>query len=377
MAARHWTCCAWLGLLALLGCGPAAAPGASGAAPTVARAAATSQPPAVSGAGAAQPARGAAEPTLLKVTDLQITSSAGNYLATELGYFAEEGIQLDYVRGNPADMVPALVSRQVDVGAGGISAGLFNAFARGVPIKVVADHGANLPNASAGGIALRKDLVESGAYRAPADLRGRVVAVSSVGSTGYISLDRFLQSGSLGIEDVEVATLPFPDMISAFENKVIDAASYQEPFTTIALDRGLIVRGPIGFEIIPYQQIGVLLFSERLLDDRPLGLRYMRAYVRGIRAYVKAMQERDPAAFAEVVPILIKYTTVKDRALFEKAIPSGLTPDAMPNVPSMIDQQEWYRQHGYLSQPVNIPDHVDLSFVEQAVRELGSARPQS
>ena len=376
MAARHWTCCALFGLLAITACGPSAAPTASGPAPTAARPAAGSAPPAAPSAAPAQPAPALAEPTVLKVTDLQITSSAGNYLATELGYFAEEGIQLDYVRGNPSDMVPALASRQVDVGAGGISAGLFNAFARGVPVKVVADHGANLPNASAGGITIRKDLVDSGAYRAPADLRGRVVAVSSVGSTGYISLDRFLQSGGLSIEDVEVATLPFPDIVSAFENKAIDAASFQEPFTTIALDRGLIVRGPIGFEIIPYQQIGVLLFNDRLLDDRALGLRYLRAYVRGARAYVKAMQERDPAAFAEVVPILIKYTTVKDRTLFEKAIPSGLNADAMPNVASMVDQQDWYRQHGYLSQPVNVSDHVDLSFVEQAVRELGPARPQ-
>jgi NitT/TauT family transport system substrate-binding protein len=240
-----------------------------------------------------------------------------------------------------------------------------------VPVKIVADHGANLPNVSAGSIMFRKDLVDSGSYRTPADLRSRPVAVGTGGSTGYIPLDRFLQANGLSIADVEIVTLPFPDMIPAFENKAIDAASFQEPFTTIAPDRGLIVRGSIGFDIIPYQQIGVLLFSDRLLNDRALGLRYMRAYVRGVREYVKAMRERDPAAFAEVVLMLIKYTTVKDRALFEKAVPSGLAPDAIPNVQLMIDQQERYRAHGYLPPAANVPEFVALSFVEQVVRELG------
>jgi hypothetical protein len=84
------------------------------------------------------------------------------------------------------------------------------------------------------------------------------------------------------------------------------------------------------------------------------------------------MLERDPAAFDEVVPILIEHTTVKDRALYEKAIPSGLKPDPIPNVQSIVDDQEWYLARGYQTQRVNVRDYIDTSFVEQAIRELGS-----
>src|SRR5262249_37074723 len=80
----------------------------------------------------------------------------------------------------------------------------------------------------------------------------------------------------------------------------------------------------------------------------------LRAYVRGVRDYVRAMQDRDPAAFEEVVPMLIKYTTVKDRTLFEKAIPSGLKPDPLPNVQSIADDQEWYLAHGYQQQRIDV-----------------------
>jgi len=313
------------------------------------------------------------EPTQLRISHAMITSSAGNYIAAEKGYFEEEGIQVEFVYSiGGTETMAFVVSGHTDIGAGLISAGLFNAFARNIPVKIVADHGANLPNASAGGMTFRKDLVDRGIIRQPGDLRGRKIAIATEGSAAHITLDRYLQAAGLTLSDVNVVVIPLPDTIAAFDNQAIEAAYWQEPFTTIAVERGLIIRGPIGFDIYPYQQIGGILFGPRMMADRPIGQRYMRAYVRGVRDYVKALQERDPVAFDEVVPILIKYTSVKDRALFEKAIPSGLKPDPIPNIQSLRDDQEWYLAHGYQTQRINIDDFVDTSFVEQAIRELGS-----
>jgi NitT/TauT family transport system substrate-binding protein len=311
---------------------------------------------------------------VLKAFDLQITSSAGNYVAVQKGYFREEGIQLDFERGNTPDMLPMMAAGQIDIGAGAIVAGLYNAFARGLNVKIVADHGANLKDASAGGLAIRKELADSGAVRGPADLRGRKVAITGRGTAPELILDRYLGTTGLGVDDVEIVLLGFPDMLQAFDNRHIDASYYQEPFTTIALDRGLIARGPIGYDIYPNQQVGVVLFNERMLSDRALAQRYMRAYVRGVRDYVRAVQDRDPVAFNEVVPILIEHTTVKDRAIYDKAIPSGLNPDPIPNVQSILDDQEWYLAKGYQTQRINVHDFVDTSFVEQAVRDLGPYR---
>jgi NitT/TauT family transport system substrate-binding protein len=336
-------------------------------------------PPAAPAAGTAPapPAAPAvpAERAMLNISHSMITSSAGNYVAADRGYFAEEGIDVDFVRVMSGTETMALVvSGQTDVGGGLISSGLYNAFARGIQVKIVADHGANLPNASAGGIAFRKDLFESGAIREARDLRGRKVAVANEGGAAHISLDRYLQAAGLALTDVDLTVVQLPDTAAAFQNKVVEAAYWQEPFTTIGLEQGLIVRGPIGYEIYPQQQIGGIMFAERLTTDRALGLRYMRAYVRGVRDYVRATQDRDPAAFDAVVPILMSYTTVKDRALFEKAIPSGLRPDPTVNVESIIADQEWYLAHGYVTQRANVEAFVDLSFVEQAVRELGPYR---
>jgi NitT/TauT family transport system substrate-binding protein len=357
-----------LGLL-LAACGPTAA---GKPAPTASPAptAAVAAPPAADSGRRTAPA----EPTTVHVFDLQITSSAGNYIGAAKGYFREEGLQPEFIRGNSPEMMAMLAAGQIDVGAGVIGAGLYNAFARGISVKVVGDHGANLPNASAGGLVIRKDLVDSGAYQGLADLRGRKLSTTGPGSAVELIMDRLLTSAGMGLSDVEFVSLPFPDMLQAFDNKAIDAAWPQEPFTTIGVERGLIVRGPIGYDVYPEEQIGVVLFADKLLSDRALAVRYMRAYVRGVRDYVRAMLERDPAAFDEVVPILIEYTTVKDRALYEKAIPSGLKADPIPNVQSIVDDQEWYLARGYQTQRVNVRDYIDTTFVEQAIRELGPAR---
>src|SRR4051812_353779 len=331
-----------LGLL-LAACGPAAA----GTPAATVQPAAPAPPVAAPTAAEAGRRAAPAEPTTVRVFDLQITSSAGNYIGAAKGYFRDEGIQLEFVRGNTPDMMAMLAASQIDIGAGAIGAGLYNAFARGIEVKVVADHGANLANASAGGLAIRKDLADSGAYQGVADLRGRKLATTGPGTVVELVLDRLLSAAGMGISDIELVQMGFPDMVQAFDNKAIDAAYYQEPFTTIAVERGLVVRGPLGYDIYPDQQIGVLLFGDKLLGDRALAVRYMRAYVRGVRDYVRAMLERDLTAFDEVVPVLIEYTTVKDRALYEKAIPSGLKPDPIPNIQSIVDDQEWYLARGY------------------------------
>jgi NitT/TauT family transport system substrate-binding protein len=365
-----------LGTVLVAGCS-GAAPAAPAAAPRV-TAGAESKPqaalPAAATTAPAKPQAAPAEPVVLRAFDLQITSSAGNYIGVEKGYFQEEGIQLEFERGNTPDMLPMMTAGQVDIGAGAIQASLYNAFARGIGVKIVADHGANLKDASAGGLAIRKDLADSGAIRGAADLRGRKIAITGRGTAPELVLDRYLGTAGLTVDDVELIPLPFPDMLQAFENRNVEAAYWQEPFTTIALDRGAIVRGPIGYDIYPNQQIGIILFNERLQADRAVALRYLRAYVRGVRDYVRAMQDRDPAAYNEVVPILIEHTTVKDRAIYDKAIPSGLNPDPIPNVQSIVDDQEWYLARGHQAQRINVRDFVDTTLVEQAIREFGPYR---
>jgi NitT/TauT family transport system substrate-binding protein len=366
-----------LGLLATA-CGSQAAPapGASTSVPASAASAsakpagasAPASPAASSASGSAQAKAGLAE---VKITDIQITSAAGAYIAAEKGYFRDEGIQPTFVTMGSQDQIPALLSGTGDVAGTAIAASLYNALARGVSITMVADHGANLKNASAGGVAIRKDLVDSGKYKGPADMKGWRVTQGLPESTAEIALDKFLHQGGLSLSDIDYQHLGFPETVTAFANKGIDAAYFQEPFTTIALNQGLIVRGPIGYDIYPNQQIACVAFGQKLSGNKDLSLRYVRAYLRGVRDYVKGLIEKDQAMFDQVVPILIQHTTVKQQELFQKAIPSGLRPDATPNVQSLKDDLAYMIDKGFVKQQFDLSKYIDLSFIEQANKDLG------
>ena len=137
--------------------------------------------PAAAAPSAAAP-QAAREPTTVRITDIQITSAAGSYIAAERGYFREEGVDAQFIPMGARTRSRRSVANSADVAGAAINAFIFNAVARGVPVKGVADHGANLKDASAGGVAIRKDLFDSGAIRGPADLRGRKIGLSNSGS---------------------------------------------------------------------------------------------------------------------------------------------------------------------------------------------------
>src|SRR5688500_18395862 len=102
----------------------AAAPAGSGGAPVAAAPGGSGAPaaPASTGGGAgglppipaaiALPAGG---PTMLKVGMNIGASDAGFFLAMDKGYFAEQGIDIDILRGSGPEVVPPLATGEKDV----------------------------------------------------------------------------------------------------------------------------------------------------------------------------------------------------------------------------------------------------------------------
>src|SRR5215211_3373986 len=105
---------------------------------------------------------------------LGVVPEAGFFVAIDQGYFREQGIDLDLTPfDSAARMVPSLGTGQLDVGDGSHSAGLYNAVARGIGIKIVADAASGPPGYPVVSLLFRRDLVDSGQVRGPGDLRGR------------------------------------------------------------------------------------------------------------------------------------------------------------------------------------------------------------
>src|SRR2546428_2955049 len=121
-------------------------------------------------AGAAQ---AQAPPSTLRVGVVASVSDAGFFVPVERGYFAEQGLAVEFVPfRSAADMIAPLGVGQLDIGGGAGSAGLFNAPARGIDPRIAADKGGIRAGERYEGRIIPPGLVERGPVQTPAELEG-------------------------------------------------------------------------------------------------------------------------------------------------------------------------------------------------------------
>lgn len=356
-----------LGLLVvwLLACtGPSSAPSAASQAPAATVPAPTSAPvPTVPST---------APPAARKVTfaSTAAVSDGGVYLAMDRGYFRDQGIDFDYtvIQSGP-QAIPLLASNQIEAAGGAISAGLFNAVARDIPLKLVADKNSALPGFNIGSVVVRSDLADQ--VRQPRDLRGRRVAMAALQGSLEVQLVRYLRSEGdpLAIEDVDVATMSYSDAVPALANGAVDAAVLIEPALGAAVRAGVAVPLRRIVDYWPGNQGAVVMYGPAFAADRDAATRFMVAYLRGVRDYYEAfVKGRDRAG---VVDVLARYSSLKDPAAYDQMELQGLNPDGQINRASVEYELNYYVERGYVTAPVDLDHLIDASYAEGALRVIG------
>ena len=329
--------------------------------------------PASAAAPAAPPAPSA---ETVRFGVLSAATDAGIFIAQDLGYFREQGIEVEMVPfDSAARMVAPLGAGQLDAGGGSHSAGLFNAVARGIELKLVADKGVSSSGHGFQALVFRKDLVDTGRLRGTADLRGQRVALPARGITAEASLERWLRAGGLSVDDVELAELNFAEHGAALGGQSVEAAISIEPFLTFIVERGIGVVHQRSDEFTPGYQLAEVIYSGQFARERAeAGRRFMIAYLEGVRYYNDAFDKGDAAKRQETINILTRNTTVKDAALYDRMVMPGLAPDGHLNVASLTEDQDYFLASGLQQQRIDINTLVDHSFADAAVQTLGPYR---
>jgi NitT/TauT family transport system substrate-binding protein len=304
-----------------------------------------------------------------------VLSDAPFFIADKKGYFAEQGLQAEFVRFDAGpQMVAPLGTGDLDAGAGASSAGLFNSAARGLGVKIVADKGSAGADYSYMPLIIRKDLVDQGKVKTFADLKGLKIGEAGRGGSPGSTLNEALKRGGLTYADVEhVQNLGYPEQVVALANHAIDGAITAEPSTTQAVEMGAAVRFS-GGDLYPRQQIAVMLYGDNFIKKRhDAAVRFMVAYLKAVRFYNDAIKDArfDGKTAPEVIDILVANTNTKDRKLYAAMIPNGCNPDGSVNVESLKKDYAFYTAQGYSPAGVNLEALVDNSFVEAAVKVLG------
>jgi NitT/TauT family transport system substrate-binding protein len=359
-------------LLLLAACGAPANPVPAN--PPAATVPASSPPTAVPATASATPPPSAV--VHVRFGSIGVSTDLGVFIAMDRGYFRDEGIETEIVPfSSSPDLIPALATGEIQTAGSSANAAFFNAAARGLNLKVVADKGGCAPGACAYALVVRKDLVDSGAVRDWADLRGRRIAVNSRGVNSMVNLVEALAKGGMTEQDVDLVEMNASDQLAALSNGGIDAGIVNEPQVGQGLVLGTIVRWKGAEEIMPYyQQAGTLLYGGRFIAEQPdVARRWMVAYVRAQRDYYAAVIKNGDRG--SMLDLLTRYTSLKDRAMLEAVQLHAANPDGYLNVQSLQSDLDAFLKLGVVSQPVDLASVIDQQFVDYAVGRLGRAAP--
>lgn len=323
----------------------------------------------------------AAELVPVKVGISNSSSDIGIFIGIKKGFFRDEGLDVSAIGfDSGTKMIAPLGTGELQVGDGAASAGLYNAVARGVGIKVVANNATAPPGYGHNILIVRKDLVDSGRYKTLADLKGMKIAVTSPGASSTSTLNEVLKRVGLTYKDVEPVYLGYPNHVTALVNGKIDAGLTAEPAATQAEKAAPAVRIMSDDEIDPWHEASVMQYSGRFIaEQRDVAVRFMRAFIKCQRFYMDSLKGGRIAGRTadEVIAILVESTEIKDPNIYTTIAPQGVNPDGRLNLDSLRKDFDFYKSQGWINGDVTVEQSVDTSFVEEALKTVGPYVPNN
>ncbi len=323
----------------------------------------------------------AADMVTVKVGTSNSSSDVNIFIADKLGYFKDENIQVTLSSFDSATkMIAPLGSGDLDVGSGSATAGLYNAVARGIKIKIVSPNGNAPPGYGHNILLVRKDHVDSGRFKTLADLKGMKIAVTSPGASSTSTLNEQLKKVGLKFADIEPVYLGYPNHVVAITNGKIDAGLTAEPAATQAVNAGNAVRITTDDVIDPYHEASITLFSSNFIEKQPdAARRFMKAFLRAVRFYNDSLKDGmiKGRTADQVVSILTEYTELKDPAVYRAIAPQGSQPDGRLNMDSLRKDFEFYKTQGWIEGNITVEQAVDTRFIDAALKELGPYKPNN
>ncbi|WP_457647161.1 ABC transporter substrate-binding protein [Profundibacter sp.] len=306
--------------------------------------------------------------TKLKVGALRFTSHAASFVAFERGYFADEGLDVEFEFFQAAQpMAVAIASGDVDYAVTAISGGLISLAEKGAA-KVI---GGALSEEE--GIDGQKILASVAAFDAgltsPAMLDGKSYGITQPGSSFH-----YMGSKIAAKEGVKVSFKPLNKVgaiIGALKSGQIDAWSIVPHIAKGLAGAGKVkIIGNVSDYIPNYQVTTVFTSANNAANERAKTEAFLRAFSKGADDFNAALVDKtagDEAA-TEMVNLIHKYVYAdKPIEKAEKSIRNGamrINAGAALNKASVMDQLDWFKSEGMIKDSVTYETLVDDSYVK-------------
>jgi NitT/TauT family transport system substrate-binding protein len=313
-----------------------------------------------------------AQQTTVHIGMARSVSNGAELIAIEKGYFRDAGIKVEIDDiDTSANTIALLATNRLQIIAGGISAGYFNAIEKDLPVIIIADR---VSTPIGHNLMLRPDLKDK--ITSLAQLKGKVIASNGAGSVSTYEVGKMLQTAGVAISDVDVKIFPFTQMPIAFANKAIDAGIAIPPFVSQFLDQGI----ALGFaepdalvKPTPMTIAVIMVNTDWAKKNTALLRNYYTAYLRGVRDYCNAYH--GAPIKEEIVAALIRYGSERRPELLYKYPWPARSPNGRINTASMLDMQDWFVKNGFSRAKFPAERLVDASYADFAAEKLGPFVP--
>jgi NitT/TauT family transport system substrate-binding protein len=301
----------------------------------------------------------AEEPRITNVSYSSLSTAVVPIFTAEArGYFRDERLSTQFIQIRGAISVTALISGSVDFITDMGSS--IEAAVRGPKLKVV----------MVGGDRPQFELVAHPSIRTFADLKGKMIAVSSYGSASDESTRTMLNKNGLRPDkDVMIRALGTPELrMLALKTGAVHASIFTPPSSFMAIrELGLVSLGKSA-DYLQSLYGGIITTEEFIQKNREIVSRFVKAALKGHLFY--------RAKRPDAIKILMSRLKLEDPQIGQQSydfhVPTT-TPDGTASMQLLQQVIEDRKKASHIQRPIGASDIFDFSFVKQAMSELQGA----
>jgi len=298
----------------------------------------------------------------------KLSAGAPLFIAIDKGYFAEQGLDVSLMHLTSSQAIGlSVVSGNAQFGMTAITAGIYTMAGKG-GLKMIAGGYEEHPGFHGVAIVANKTAYEHG-LRKPADLAGKKIAITAVGSGSHNQLARLAKKYRLNFADMHLVPVQtLANEVSAVKGGQVDATPVPATLAEkLEVTGGGKIIAWMGDEI-PTQFGGIFASPETIAKHRALTQRFLRAYVKAIEAYDRAFQQRGADGhllkgkdYDGLLDVISRHTG-QPRKSIEIALPY-FNPEATLKIADLAEQIDVYKSLKLVDSNLKVDAIVDRSFV--------------
>ncbi|MGJ4949364.1 ABC transporter substrate-binding protein [Bradyrhizobium sp. HKCCYLS20291] len=309
-----------------------------------------------------------ADDAKLRIGVLRLSSSAPVFIALDKGYFREAGLDVELKFFDAAQPIAvATATGDVDVGATGFTAGLYNLAGKGA-LKIIAGMSRDRAGFPLNGYFASNKAYEAG-LRTPKDIAGKRVAVTQVGSSFHYSVGLLADKYGFKLSDVKIVPLQsMSNMAAALKGETVDAALMPISVARKLVEEGAVKHiGWVGDET-PWQVTGVFAGPKTLANAAAV-TKLLASLQRAEREYHDVVLASVKDGYAAVndktkplLEIIGKYTNLSVEQVVGNC--SYVDPDGKLDVKDIDSQIKWLQAQGFADQGYDAAAIIAKDYVK-------------